>query len=54
MIRGVYLFEASNSVVVRGLGQAEGKMNKMVGINNHPLIYGGKKWLRLFIPFTRK
>ena len=47
----VSLFKLSNSVVVRGLVQVDGKMNELVGINNRPDMYGGKK--RLFHHFIR-
>ena len=47
-LRGVIrvsLFEASNSVVSRGLSQSDGKMNQAVGEKNCLNNYGGKKWL---------
>ena len=36
----------------RGLSQAGEKMNEMVGMKNHLLMYGGKKRLRLVFHFT--
>ena len=42
-IRRVYLIEASNSVVDRGLGQADGKMNEAVGMKNSFDNSGGNK-----------
>ena len=33
-MRWVYLFEASNSVVARLLGEADGKINEAVSIKN--------------------
>ena len=39
----VSLFEASNSVVAIGLGQADGDMNEVVGMMNFLDTSGGKK-----------
>ena len=38
--------------MTRGVGEADGKMNEMVSMNNFILVSGGKK--RLVIPFRRK
>ena len=51
-IRRVYLIEASNSVVARGLGQADGKMNEVVGMKNSLDNSGGKK--HSVCPFIRQ
>ena len=43
----VSLFEASNSVLTRGVGELYGKMNEAVGIKNFVAMDGGGKWLVL-------